>query len=80
MRGVLLGTLTALGIGLLSSSGALAVPVNGVVIDQLATTQSLLDEVRWRSRRFCVGYRWIRWHSWRSHRMVRRVCVRWRHF
>ena len=79
MRGVLIGVLTALGIGFVGTSGALAAPINGAVVGRLATTQSPLAGVRLHSRRFCVVYHAIPVHSWRSHRLIRRVCIRWRH-
>ena len=88
MRASLIGMFTALGIGLIGPSGAVAVPANGTA--QLGT-ESLMQNVAlkaatvkkvkiFRSRRVCV--RWVvRRHHIRptSRFLVRRVCVRWLH-
>jgi hypothetical protein len=56
MRLLVLATATALGVGLLGTSGASAAPANGIIIDRSATVldQAVMQEVghsRWRSMR-----------------------------
>jgi hypothetical protein len=57
MRLVVLAAISALGLGLLSMSGASAMPANGVAIGQAASAGQLAQPVWWRYR-----YRWHRWH------------------
>ncbi len=81
MRKVLIATLTAAGIGLVATAGAPAAPVNGSVISEAATAESLIQEaaVIRHTRRVCA--RWV--SQWRHLPNTRRVqvrrCVRWRH-
>ena len=60
MKRIILGALSALALGLLAMSGASAMPANGVVIDQAASTGQLAQPVWWRYR-----YRWHRYRYWR---------------
>jgi|SRR5262245_1568609 len=83
MRAILLAALVAGGIGLVGTSGAMATPANGVVIDEAATATQLTDQVR--HRYYHHGYRhhhhwrhrhWHRGH-WRHHH---RHCVHRRYY
>jgi hypothetical protein len=73
MRLLVLATATALGVGLLGTSGASAAPANGVIIDQSAAVldQAVVQEVghsRWRSARRGMRERWERFrHRDRDH-------------
>jgi len=60
MKRLVLGTLSALALGLLATSAAPAMPANGVVIDQAVPTAELAQPVWWRYR-----YRWHRYRYWR---------------
>jgi hypothetical protein len=59
MRGLVLTTVTAIGIGLLGLSGASAVPANGIVVSQATAAEQSVQPAWWRRH-----YRW-RWHRWR---------------
>ena len=60
MRGLVLTTVTAIGIGLLGLSGASAVPANGVAVSQATAADQLIQPARWWRRH----YRWHRWRRW----------------
>jgi ABC-type glycerol-3-phosphate transport system substrate-binding protein len=47
MRMMLIAGIAAAGIGLAAASGALAAPVNGSIIDELATATDNVAAIRW---------------------------------
>ena len=68
MRAILIAALTAAGIGLIGTSGAVAAPASGSVIDAAATANQLTQQAWHR------GYRhrhWRRCVHWRYHSRVR---------
>jgi hypothetical protein len=73
MRAVLIAALVAGGIGLVGTSGTMAAPANGIVIDEAATETQSAEQVR---HRYWHHRRWHRGH-WRHHH---RRCVHRRHF
>jgi hypothetical protein len=67
MRIILIVGLAAAGLGLAGTSGASAVPVNGAVIDDLATATDHGTPVQWGHWRWgSRGYHW-RWGSYGGH-------------
>jgi hypothetical protein len=62
MRGLVLTTVTAIGIGLLGLSGASAVPANGIAVGQATAFEQSIQPVWWRRH---YRWRWHRWHRWR---------------
>lgn len=67
MRSILIAAVTAAGIGLLGTSGALAAPASGSVMRDLSTVNSPVEQVYCRWWRRC-------WHGGWS----RRWCRTWR--
>ncbi len=76
MRTILIIGLTTAGIGLAGTSGASAAPVNGAVINDLATATDHVTPVQWRHyrwRSYGGHYRWrsygghYRWRSYGGH-------------
>jgi hypothetical protein len=67
MRTVLIVGLTAAGIGFAGVSGASAAPVDGAVINDLATATDHVTPVQWGHWRWgSRGYHW-RWGSYGGH-------------
>jgi hypothetical protein len=61
MRTVILATLTAAGLGLLTAPGAYAIPANGPALGQAAAAAQSAEQAWWRYR---YRYRYRYWRRW----------------
>lgn len=70
MRKMLMAGVAAVGLGVAASSGAVAAPVNGVVLGELATGSAPVTQVYWHRHYWHHHYwhhHWWHHHYWRHH-------------